>query len=528
MSESTLADHIGRIGEDYFDLITNRAKIIVGQIQPDRLGRDRVLEFELEPIGEESYDKRSPPLGCSVQIKTILATKKRAKLSLAVAERLAGDVRPTFICILRIDEGDEIVDMHLVHLLDENLARILKRLRAEYAKGTTALNKKEMSFSISSGTKVNLDPPDFKAALIELIATDMETYASKKIHQRSSLGFDPETRFSGTVVFDVESTESLIDAMLGIGTVKIDSLEIRENRFSIPLPIDIPHTDLLQGGEFEVTTEAVDSAILRFRDDTSGATTDLECDVVSLGIPNLPFEKTKILLRTKFFDAFVKFNEFKIDNVVQIEENTAFNLQDWKSYFYCLQIVSSPVFKVELWTRNREMVFSGSVSQLCTSQLSYYNEIDVLEKLQALREKARATEGALRFQDLVNAQLEIRTVHAFFYDPDSVTDFTFTLSDELPLKVEALEVLYISYLAIGEERYAIGLKYNMIASNTNGKHTLTSRGFRPLKISKIDDPSTSLKDFADELGQITGVELRIVERVGEKPVSGENFDQPYS
>ena len=37
-------------------------------------------------------------------------------MRLSAAERLARDPKPTFVCVLRVDDGHDFVDMYLVHI----------------------------------------------------------------------------------------------------------------------------------------------------------------------------------------------------------------------------------------------------------------------------------------------------------------------------------------------------------------------------------------------------------------------------
>lgn len=144
MADSSISDHIGRLGEIHFDNLANRARLLSCRLDPDRIGRDRIVEFELEDCaGGPSYDTRPAPIGCSVQIKTVLWHTRDVRISLSNAMRMAGDPRPTFICVIRVGRCDDVIDMRFIHLVGDNLARVLERLRRASQSSEERLNKKQ-------------------------------------------------------------------------------------------------------------------------------------------------------------------------------------------------------------------------------------------------------------------------------------------------------------------------------------------------------------------------------------------------
>ena len=103
-------DRIGRIGELALELLATSSDLLVSKPMPDKTGKDYLVEFPLEPYDAGiSYDRRPAPTGCVVQIKTTKATNGKVVCKLTAAERLAHDPRPSAICILRLDENDNVV-----------------------------------------------------------------------------------------------------------------------------------------------------------------------------------------------------------------------------------------------------------------------------------------------------------------------------------------------------------------------------------------------------------------------------------
>ncbi|WP_440410372.1 hypothetical protein [Neorhizobium petrolearium] len=95
-------DRMGAKGENHLEKLCLDAGLKFSKVQPDKTGKDYIVEFDLEPPGHTPLDRRPPPLQIVVQVKTILAKNDSAKVSLSVAERLAKDTRPAIILIFKI------------------------------------------------------------------------------------------------------------------------------------------------------------------------------------------------------------------------------------------------------------------------------------------------------------------------------------------------------------------------------------------------------------------------------------------
>jgi hypothetical protein len=199
-------------------------------------GKDRHVEFPfVEPVGSLTFDTRPSPLACYVQVKTSHYRIDRFEMRLSAAERLARETKPSFVAVLRINDDSDFTDMHLVHVSGEVLAKILKRLRAEQAKGSTHLNQKKITFSISLGHKVDLKPNALREALSSAIGNDMLAYAVCKHRQLKELGYDV-ARFEGNVTFDSLKFEQFVDGLLGLSDRPVKNMEAFERRFDTALP----------------------------------------------------------------------------------------------------------------------------------------------------------------------------------------------------------------------------------------------------------------------------------------------------
>lgn len=171
-------DRIGGLGENEFQNLCIRARLHCSKVHPDKTGKDFIVEFPLSsPSPTVPFDKAPPPVQVVVQVKTILSKTTSAKLALSVASRLAKDTRPAVVAILRVDENDEFQGLHVIHLLDDELGRILKSLRRASKKGSSKLHEMSISFGPNAANRISMDPLQLHATLAALAAPDMITYA---------------------------------------------------------------------------------------------------------------------------------------------------------------------------------------------------------------------------------------------------------------------------------------------------------------------------------------------------------------
>ncbi|TCQ14635.1 hypothetical protein [Rhizobium sp. PP-CC-3G-465] len=515
MSESSISDHIGRIGESWFDLLANKAKLLAGRIEPDRLGRDRIVEFpSSERVETEPFDMRRAPLGCSIQIKSILATNDRVALTLSVAERLAGDNRPTFICILRVEEGsDEVLDMHLVHLLDGNLSRILKRLRQEFAEGTKALNKPEISFGIAAGRKVELTPDGLKTALRELIGKDMNAYGAEKLRQRETAGFKDSERYSMSVTFEEMTTSHLIDGMLGLKQLGVKDLQGFEERFKIKLPGGLPFPKGAENVVMQICPTPVDAGIISISSPTRNRTVELNCDLITPALPTIPVESMKVIARTKLLDAVVSVEDGAIKLTNTFDELSAHDVDEWWKLFSFWDAVFTHDAKLSLLSNAGHHLFSGSPgsAEMMEERPAYLDQVvAVLGMARQLLDESRSLNRLVSLRDVMLSAKSIQQTHSFFFNAGELGAFSFPI--EITDQVEEGEYagLYVSVLRLGDDVYAYALKLALVLDEVSGEFVFRSTSMTPLDISWIENDEAALQTYAKRIAKLSGSQITIL------------------
>jgi len=508
----SVSDQIGRVGEDFFQLLANQAQLIVGQVNPDRIGKDRIIEFELAEKNRVSYDKRPAPRSASVQIKTILKSNDRATVSLSVAERLAKDPRPTFICIIRVDDEFEVVDMFLVHLLDAQLEKILKRLRQAYSEGNEKLHKASTSFTISDGIEIKRTAKGLKSAFSSIIPENMEIYSKDKFHQIENLGFDAKNFITGNITFSNLTTEDFVDGMLGLRKLDVVSLEVLEERFGVKLPLEAMQVVPDGPAVLEVTPTSSVKGTVSLRNSSQELEANIECDLVFPGIPDLPREHLKFIARTEICDVIIGRDDFKIEpkNTIEVEEKLP--LKNWINLLKSWEITSQDEFEVAIHTSDGRRAFEGKCnrSEKSTRQ-TLIGDIAVCEKFQKIREHVSAPASDISLAEIVSAKNEIQLAYCCFFDPDAISgDWNFKLDTAVPIEQNNNQALLIYAFWVGNEEFAFGLRLDVDVTHTKTHIELVAKSFSALQLIRVGVQFKSVEVFDDTLYKISGVGVRIV------------------
>ncbi|NGO54750.1 hypothetical protein [Allomesorhizobium camelthorni] len=277
------SDRIGRLGESRFDLLCNDAKLFCNKFTVDRTGKDFVVEHPLDKINNfVSYDKRGEPKKYIFQVKTVGKGSRSVSISLSSAERLIKEACPTVICVFSYDKSTDRLDhMVFIHIIDDVIAKVLRRLRMEYKRGNQRLHKATISIPIPGARKLQIEKEVLLQELDKLGIPTMEAYALKKREQVKTLGFD-EHRYTMKMTFEAADQQELTDGFLGLRELKVAHAHAEEFRFAIGLPAP----DLFHGfekGTVFITPEPVGSGRLAIVE--SDGTTPFAALVKVVGVP---------------------------------------------------------------------------------------------------------------------------------------------------------------------------------------------------------------------------------------------------
>lgn len=229
------SENIGSIGESQFTLWCHQASLVCNKSQQDVTGWDFAVEFPF-PNANVPMDRRQPS-ACVVQVKTTTSQSLgRVALKLSAAERLAKDARPAVVVVIRMLGNGQAVSGYVIHLLDHNLATILRRLRLAEQRGTNDINRENVSFNYTKhGQRFDPTPEGLLSALSAVCGADPAAYYAKKQSQLEELGYE-DGGLVGEAVFRVNSKEHFNDVMLGLAPLQPIKLSLFDKRFGIAIP----------------------------------------------------------------------------------------------------------------------------------------------------------------------------------------------------------------------------------------------------------------------------------------------------
>jgi hypothetical protein len=353
------ADELGRTGQSRFQYICNRAGLICNEAIYDRMGWDFIVEFRQEEHPALPFDSRIRPLRCHFQVKTIREPKTRFYITLSAIEPLAKGAEPAFIYVLQCNAVGEFTAAFLIHLLDDNLARVLKRLRREFAAGNTALNKKKITMD-AARVGVHLAPSgaELRGAIEAACNGDLSQYIARKTAQLERLGFESRP-FHGAMNIHAGSYEGFVDTLLGLKTdVPISNLQSYETRFDIKLPLP----EMSGAGTITIQPSPVDHCTLAIRQNA------LEEPIIFQGnmyIPpiRLPSEHFKSLLNFTLFSITLDRRRLTLTGNDKAIESGTQSPRAWCDYWAFLRILTTGPGIIDINTEIQQLNFSHAFTK---------------------------------------------------------------------------------------------------------------------------------------------------------------------
>lgn len=236
-STALASDDLGETGEALFKNLCARTGLNCIKSDRDRTGWDFVVEFPFARAGGiDTLDQRQKTT-CNVQLKsTAIVGKRSISLKLSAADLLAKDSHPAFIVVFMLTKTGEPLRGYLIHLLDDALLKLLKRLRQVEVSGRHDTHNLTISFEFRKFAKpFNLTPTGLKETLALCCGESPLSYADEKVRQLNELGYDgPELR--SEFEFQVKDEAHFSQALLGMVPVEPIKLQTFDVRFGIPAP----------------------------------------------------------------------------------------------------------------------------------------------------------------------------------------------------------------------------------------------------------------------------------------------------
>lgn len=265
-----------------------------------------MLEFPSEPVASLPFDLDPAPIKCWIQVKSTDKVKGNRSVKLSNWKRLVDASEPTFFLTLDFGDKKECQNAYLVHIGEEYIREVLKRLREESVKGAAKLNKLTMQFDYSADDRLDdLSGQSLKKMIEKHIPHGMDSYIKWKSNYRNSVGYENGMYLMGfgkvitpkgkeKLTFE----ELLVDLQLGrIPSLQFEDGEMIDTRFNIPSPQT--RQEISSGEMSAISIEPIGKAVLVFEGLDYSDRVDISCENFANISPSGAYKKGE--MRSRFF-----------------------------------------------------------------------------------------------------------------------------------------------------------------------------------------------------------------------------------
>jgi hypothetical protein len=331
-------DQIGRIGERQFELLCERAGLICNKSTVDVMGWDFIVEFPMAAVGQGLTLDQRFARAVRVQLKSTLGRSgNRVRLSLSAIDRLAKDPHPAVVVVFRMRTDGETQSGYLVHLVGDELARVLRRLRVAEARGLRDINHADISYDYEkTGKRFEATPEGLFEVLTSVCPQNPTTYTIEKQRQLAELGYE-HGRLEAEALFRIEGPEHLNDVLLGLAPLKPHQLRVFDNRFGIRVPYQGTLFDDL--GDLHLTPPTLGPCQVSIRGPGFGQAARFEAEMF-IGPPLQGIDGPELLIR--HFDLIIRFTPggLKFETAAALE-GAQRTLDQWAELMRALSLMAT-------------------------------------------------------------------------------------------------------------------------------------------------------------------------------------------
>lgn len=319
------AEWIGEAGEAEFKRLCTQAQIVCNKSTQDVNGWDYIIEFPSEGDDCLPIDRRQAWTSY-VQVKaTAAVANDKISVKLSALERLAKRSNPSFLVVIQMNSSGECTTGYLIHILDDVLAKILRRLR-EAQFNSKDPNTIKLSFAYKKvGTRFDLNAQEIKASIFSRIGSNASSYTYAKQRQLDELGYETGG-IEAAVKFQLDGPEHLSNIALGLAPIKAIEVQGYDTRFNISLPCELPFLSQLE--EFTITPHTFAECNLTFRGASLSTAPNYTVQLQTSPIFNRMKDFSAFLVQHRDFSIKFDKNEVRFNLTSSLEEMTR-NLEDW-------------------------------------------------------------------------------------------------------------------------------------------------------------------------------------------------------
>ncbi len=484
---------LGIVGEDLFRSLCSTADLVCNKSERDLLGWDFRVELPWDDNGG-ALDRRSPR-ACQVQVKaTAGESGSRVAAKLSAVERLAKDTAAAAIIILRLRRDGSPLAGYVVHLIDDELGRLLHRLRRAAAEGRGDLNHMTISFDYSKARRFELTPLGVRTALEEVCGRDVATYTNRKQDQLARLGEDNSGALEAEVLIWIESKDHLTRMLSGLAPLKPLRIQAFDKRFGIRLPYQ---GDLLDGVE-EITLQlpTAGPCEIAMRRGPRDPAAVFQCAAF---VPPPLEDEPMLVIRHKMLTAIFRPDGLKLETTGNVLEGRR-SLTDWALLLRGLTYMASGTGTISMtWKEIRLPDFVMPENGL---DGPYIDELPWLLRFVDDWTKTLALAGASATEDFSLSEIwDARAVQMtldILMNPEPVAKLEFDVIDGAENE-ERIDALYFSTAAFAGVAISFAVRVSLARVDAKG---FASTGFELLDIRPA---VTDLKAYGAERASESGL-----------------------
>lgn len=298
---------IGTMGESFFQTWCAASGLTANKSLIDRTGWDFIVEFPHEPAPGFA-DSNGPPIECRVQVKATDNKARKCQITLSNLHRLATSLSPVFFLFLEFDGKQDPQRAFLVHLGEDLIRSILKRVREiDQSEKENQFNKRKMTIKYNEKDKIApLTGWAVRENIEKHVLIDLTTYSENKQRILQSAGYEESY---GKIKFNTlneENLEHLIDVSLGLReSVDVNNTTFHSSRFGVLSSVAIKKGETANLKMPNLKPSA--TGILRFRESKYTAGLTFDCQIFSSPFnQGAPKNLVKYRIEGTFFDIILK------------------------------------------------------------------------------------------------------------------------------------------------------------------------------------------------------------------------------
>lgn len=224
------SDRIGKIGERKFDDLVH-PDVTVNSSKEDEQGWDKIVEFPFVSNVNKAFDETRTHRKFFIQVKTVKSHRKKIKLTLSSAEKIARNELPSGIFVFQLARSEKWSGkLYYIEFIGNPLERVLTRLRKASADGNAELNKLYITFDFEKeGQRVPITDFPVSDYLDTLISNHVQYIKDKTLFMEAA-GYSERrfvVSFENSEVGDQEDWNLFLLGEKGLKPTSIVETDIR-------------------------------------------------------------------------------------------------------------------------------------------------------------------------------------------------------------------------------------------------------------------------------------------------------------